>query len=86
MKHLSLLVLVVAFALPPDPVDGLTVRGGGQPGTGIRGYAVDRPPLDGDREGLGGGLLGDVEVTEAPVQGGNDPRPLLAVSTGDRRV
>ena len=41
------------------------------------GYAVGRPPLDRGRERLGRRLLGDVEVTETPGQGGDDPRPLL---------
>ena len=48
------------------------------------GHAVGRPPLDGGRERLGGRLLGDVEVTEAPGQGGDHPGPLLVVGPGDR--
>jgi hypothetical protein len=32
VQQLSLLVLVVAFVLTADPVDGLEVGGGGQPG------------------------------------------------------
>src|SRR5918993_529015 len=51
---------------------------------GCGGYAVDRPPLDGGRERLGRRLLGDVEVTEPPGQGGDHPRPLLVVGLGDR--
>ncbi|GAA1597140.1 hypothetical protein GCM10009789_58850 [Kribbella sancticallisti] len=84
-QQLSLLLLVVALALTPDPVDGLAVGGGRQPGAGVGGYAVGRPPLDGDRDRLGGCLLGDVQVTEPPGQGGDNPRPLLVVDTGDRR-
>ena len=84
VQHLSLLLLVVALVLAPDPVDGLAVGGGGQPGARVGGYAVGRPPLDGGRERLGGRLLGDVEVTETPGQGGDHPRPLLVVGLGDR--
>ena len=84
VQHLRLLLLVVALALAPDPVDGLAVGGGGQPGAGVGRYAVGRPPLDGGRERLGRRLLGDVEVAEAPGQGGDHPRPLLVVGPGDR--
>src|SRR6266542_895005 len=84
VHHLSLLLLVVALVLAPDPVDGLAVGGGGQPGAGVGGYAVGRPSLDGGRERLGRRLLGDVEVTEMPGQGGDHPRPLLVVGLGDR--
>ena len=84
VQQLSLLVLVVALVLAPDPVDSLAVGGGSQPGAGVGGYAVGRPPLDGGRERLGRRLLGDVEVTETPGQGGDHPRPLLVVGLGDR--
>src|ERR1022692_714428 len=84
VQQLSLLLLVVALVLAPDPVDGLAVGGGGKPGAGAGGYAVGRPPLDGGRERLGRRLLGDVEVTETSGQGGDPPRPLLVVGLGDR--
>src|SRR5271165_3248845 len=84
IQQLSLLLLVVALVLAPDPVDGLAVGGGGQPGAGVGGYAVGRPPPDGGRERLGSRLLGDVEVTETPGQSGDHPRPLLVVDLGDR--
>src|SRR5215472_12035508 len=80
----GLLLLVIALVLAPDPVDGLAVGGGGQPGAGIGGYAVGRPPLNGGRERLGRRLLGDVEVTETPGQGGDHPGPLLVVRLGNR--
>ena len=83
-QHLRLLLLVVALVLAPDPVDGLAGGRGGQPGAGVRGDAVGRPALDGGRERLGSRLLGDVEVTEPPGQGGDHPRPLLVVRLGDR--
>src|SRR5262249_8858930 len=63
--------------------DGLAVGGGGQPGAGVGGYAVGRPPLNSGRERLGRRLLGDVEVTETPGQGGDHPGPLLVVRLGD---
>src|SRR6266536_4411616 len=78
------LILAFARVLAPDPVDGLAVGGGGQPGAGVGGYAVGRPSLDGGRERLGRRLLDDVEVTEMPGQGGDHPRPLLVVGLGDR--
>src|SRR4029077_18710053 len=84
VQQLSLLLFVVALVLAPDPVDGLAVGGGGEPGAGAGGHAVGRPPLDGGRERLGRRLFGDVEITEAPGQGGDHPGPLLAVRLGDR--
>jgi hypothetical protein len=67
VDHLSLLVLVVALVLAPDPVDGLAVGGGGQPGAAVGGYAVGRPPLDGGRERLRRRLL-DVGHAAAALQ------------------
>src|SRR5262249_22580753 len=64
--------------------DGLAVGGGGQPGAGVGGYAVGRPPFNSGRERLGRRLLGDVEVTETPGQGGDHPGPLLVVRLGNR--
>jgi hypothetical protein len=75
VHQLSLFVLVVALVLPPDPGDRLAVGRGGQPGAGVGRYAVSRPPLDGGRQ-----RLGDVEVTEPPGQGGDNPGPLLVVA------
>ena len=60
--------LAVVVSQPP----GL----GGTPSAGHR--------SDGGRERLGRRLLGDVEVAEAPGQGGDHPRPLLVVGAGDR--
>jgi hypothetical protein len=51
---------------------------------GLGGTPSTRPALDGGRERLGGHLLGDVEVPEAPGQGRDHPGPLLAVGPGDR--
>ncbi len=84
VHELRCFVLVVAFVLAPDPVDGLAVGGGGQPGARVGRQAVGPPPLDCGRERLGRRLLGDVEIAETPGQGGDHPGPLLAVSLGDR--
>ena len=85
VQQVSLPLLVAALVLASDAVDGLAVGGGGQPGAGVGRYAVDGPPLHGAGERLGRRLLGDVEVAEAPGQGGDQPRPLLVVRAGDRR-
>ena len=82
-QHQRLLVLFLAPGLAPDPVDGLAAGGGGEPCAGTGRDAVDRPALDGGRERLGGHLLGDVEVPQAPGQGRDHPGPLLAVGPGD---
>src|SRR4029450_9274814 len=82
--HRSPLLRVLALALPPEPVDGPAVGGGGQPGAGVGRYAVGRPPPDRRRERLGRRLLRDVEVTETPGQAGDHPCPLLVVGLGDR--
>jgi hypothetical protein len=84
VQEASLLLSVVALALASHPVDGFATGGGGQPGAGARRHAFVRPPHDGDRERLGCRLFGDVEVTEAPGEDGNDPRPLVAVGLGNR--
>jgi len=68
VQHPSLLLLVLALGLSPDAVDGLVPGGRGQPGARVGRYAVDRPPLDRDRERIGRRLFGDVEVTETSRQ------------------
>src|SRR5690606_31276133 len=78
-------VLVVADPLPPEPVDGLAVCGGGEPAARGGRDAVGRPPLDGGGERLRGRLLGEVEVAVPPRERGDHPRPLLAVGPGEGR-
>src|SRR6185369_6145310 len=82
-QHQRLPVFLVAPDLAPEVVDGLAIRGGGEPRAGIGRYAVGRPAFDGDRERFGGHLLGDVEVPEAAGQCRDHPGPLFAVDPGD---
>ncbi len=80
------LLLHVAAGLASQPVDGSARGGGGEPAAGVGRYAVPGPPLDRRDPGVGRRLLGEVEVTEAACERGDDPRPLLAVGAGDRLV
>ena len=50
---------------------------------GLGGTPSSWPPLDSGGKGLGGSILGDVEVTEPPGQGGDHPRPLRMVDAGN---
>ena len=68
-----------------DPVRGSVPSRPHQPGAGLRGDAVARPALGGDRERLLGGVLGEVEVAEDADQGGQDAAPLLAEDLVERR-
>jgi hypothetical protein len=65
-------------ALAADAVERPVAGGRDQPRSGARGDAVARPALRGDREGVLGGLLREVEVAEEADQGSEDPAPLLA--------
>jgi len=71
-------------ALAPDVVDRAVARRRDQPGRGVVGGAVARPALGGDREGLLGSLLGEVEVAEEADQGGQDAAPLVAEGRFDQ--
>lgn len=72
-------MLGVAVRLATEPVDRLAGRRRGQPAAGVGRHAVDGPALEGDQERLARGVLGDVEVTEAPRERGDHPAELLAV-------
>jgi hypothetical protein len=65
-------------ALAADAVERPVAGGRDQPRSGARGDAVARPALRGDREGVLGGLLGEVEVAEEADQGREDASPLVA--------
>ncbi len=84
VQHQCRLVLGVAARLAPDPVDGPVAGRRGQPAARVGRYAVDRPPLQGDQQGVGGRLLGEVDVAEAADQRGDHAAVLLAVDPLDR--
>ena len=64
--------------LAADAVDRAVARGGHEPRARVRGRALARPALRGDRERLLRGLLGEVEVAEEADQRGDDAPPLIA--------
>src|SRR5437660_10395200 len=70
--------------LAPDPVDRAIPRGGHKPADGVAGDPIARPALGGDRECLGGGFLGAVEVAEEANQRGQHAPPLLAEALLDQ--
>ena len=57
-------VAVGAGRLPAEPVDRPVARGRRDPAARVRRHATHRPLLGGDRERLGHGLLGQVDVAE----------------------
>jgi hypothetical protein len=63
--------------LRTQPVDRLVAGGRGDPGGGVARYAVARPALERDDEGVLDGLLGAVEVAERARQD-SDRLPRLA--------
>ena len=65
-------------AVAADAVDRPVARRRHQPGAGVGRGPLARPALGGDREGLLGGFLGEVEVAEEADQRSEDPAPLLA--------
>ena len=91
--HLSLLLreglelaeLRRQHARPPQPVDRLVPRGGGDPRTRIARDALDRPALERDEPRILDRLLGEVEVAEDADQGGDRSSRLLAGTGGRSR-
>ncbi len=65
-------------AVAADPVDRAVSRGRHEPGAWVVRRPVARPARRGDREGLLGCLLGEVEVAEEADQGRDDPPPFVA--------
>jgi hypothetical protein len=61
----------------PDPVDRPVAGGRRQPGAGILGLPVARPPRSRNGKRLLRGFLGEVEVAEEADQVGEDPAPLV---------
>jgi len=72
-------------ALAPQAVDRSVARRRDQPPAGVGRDALARPALGGDREGVLGGLLGEIEVAEKADQGRKDPAPLIAEDLLDQR-
>jgi hypothetical protein len=64
-------------AVTPDAVDGTVTRGGDEPRGRVGGSPFARPALGGDREGLLGGFLGELEVAEEADKRSEDTAPLL---------
>jgi hypothetical protein len=60
-----------------DAIDRTVARGRHQPGTGIGRRPLVSPALGGDRKGLLGGFLGEVEIAEEADQGRQDATPLV---------
>jgi len=81
----QLLQLRRADAGAAQAVDGAVARGREQPGARVVGDPLAPPATGGDRKGLLGGLLGEVEVAEKADQGGEDATPLVAEDLLDQR-
>lgn len=84
VEHLGRLLSGVALGLAATPVDRLAGGRRGEPATGVGRQTVLAPVLHGREEGFGRCVLGNVEVTEAAHQGGDQPTPLLPVQVRDR--
>jgi hypothetical protein len=65
-------------AITANAVDRAVARGRDQPGAGAGRDAVAGPAPGGDREGLLGGFLGEVDIAEEADKRSEDPPPLLA--------
>jgi hypothetical protein len=78
LRHLQQAGLGGQGAVAADAVDGAVARGGHQPGARVGGGPVLGPALRGDREGLLGGFLGEVEVAEEADHRSQHTSPLVA--------
>ena len=65
--------------LAPEPIKGFVARRRDQPGERVPRNPARRPLSERHRERFLKGVLGNVEVTEEPDQGGEGARPLLAI-------
>ena len=73
-------------AIPPDAVDRPVAGHAHEPGRRVGRDPVARPALRGYREGVGRGVLGEVEIsTEEAGQRGQDPAPLVTEDLLDQR-
>ena len=71
-------------AVAADAVDRAVPGGRHEPGNRVRGRAVARPALGGDRECLLGRFLGEVEVAEEADQAREDAAPVVAEDAFER--
>ncbi len=69
--------------VPPDLVDVAPLADADQPGDRVLGHALPGPLLHRSGEGLLHRLLGEVEVTGQPDQGGQHPGRVLPVEPPD---
>ncbi len=76
----------LAGSLPTQAVERLVASRDGQPGSGVRGDALDRPSAHRLDESLLSHLLGEVDVTEAAGQRSDDGAELGAVDRFDGTV
>ncbi len=79
-------LLALRHRLGPEPVDDPPTRGREQPGGRVVGDAVVGPPAGGRLEGVGQGVLDEVEATELGEQEGDEPAPLTTHRLGERGV
>jgi hypothetical protein len=77
LEALEHLLLLLSEPLAPQPVDRLVAGDARDPGAGVVGDAVGRPPLERDDEGLLDRLLGGVDVTEDADQARDRPSRLV---------
>jgi hypothetical protein len=71
------LALALQVRVAPEPVDGAVAGDRRDPGPGIVGDPLTRPPLDRRREGVLDGLLGEIEVAEGADQRCDRPPRLV---------
>ena len=86
MQRLELLQdrpLLAQGLLAAQPVDRLVPGDAGDPGAGVRRYAISRPALEGDDERVLDGLLGPVEVAQNANESGDRPSGLVPEQTVD---
>jgi hypothetical protein len=83
--HECRLLLDVSLLLAAEPVDRTVACGGGEPAAGVGRHAGLRPLFERDHKRLARRVLGDVDVTEAADEGGNQPAVLLTEDLLDGR-
>jgi hypothetical protein len=77
LRHIEQTSLGGERAIAADAVDGPVACGGHEPRARVCWRSFARPALGGNREGVLGGFLGEVEVAEEADQTGEDAAPLV---------